>query len=82
MRDPAVSFLVNTNFDPSVAQLAELVSREKVDRVVSVVHYARPGAAELRQLDPLQATGGAFVVPACGHGSLRRGRANGLRGRA
>ena len=74
MRDPTVSFLVNTNFDPTVAQLAELVAREKLDRVVSVVHYARPGAAELRHLGPLQTTGGAYIVPACGDGSLRRGR--------
>ena len=74
VRNPAVSFVVNTNFAPSVSQLAKIVRGERVDRVVSVDHYARPGIGELQHLGEVQVSGGADIAPACGYPSLRNAR--------
>ena len=73
-RNPAVSFVVNTNLNPSAGQLVQIVRGEHVDRVVSVDHYSRPGVSELQSLGEVQVSGGADIAPACGYRSLRKAR--------
>ena len=73
LADPTIRFITFTGEDPSVAQIVELVKRERVDRVVSIEQYAHPDGTEMHQFGVLSNYEGVYIAPTCGYPSLRQG---------
>ncbi len=73
LADPTIRYISDTGNDPSVAQIVELVRRERVDRVISIEIYAHPNGTEMHRFGVLSNYAGVLLAPTCGYRSLRFG---------